>query len=277
MPRIDTHQHFWRYSATDYAWIDERMTSLRRDFLPDDVWPAMERAGFDASIAVQARQTPDETAALLAFADRHPWIVGVVGWVNLEADDVEDQLAAAARHPKLVGVRHIVQDEPDDRFLLRKSFCRGVGLLEQFGLTYDILVYPKHLPVVAEFLGRFPHQRFVLDHLAKPDIRSGTFTRWADALRAVAAHPHVMAKLSGLVTEASWSGWTPADLSPCLDVAFDLFGSDRLMVGSDWPVCTLAADYGRTMAVFADYLSARSEAERVAVLGGNAERFWRLG
>jgi L-fuconolactonase len=274
--RIDTHQHFWRYEPVDYGWIDDRMLALQRDFLPDDVRPAMVEAGYDAAIAVQARQTPEETTALLDLADRHQWIAGVVGWIDLQTDDIEARLGSVARSPKLVGVRHIVQDEADDRFLLRPAFCRGVGLLEASGLTYDILVYPKHLSVVADFVSRFPQQRFVLDHLAKPDIRSGAVAKWAEDLRAVAAHPHVMAKLSGLVTEASWSRWTPTDLAPYLDVAFDLFGSERLMVGSDWPVCTLAATYGSTMAVWTDYLAARPAAERAAVLGGNAERFWRL-
>lgn len=274
--RIDTHQHFWRYRATDYPWIDDRMAVLKRDFLPDDVRPSMERAGFGGAIAVQARQTPEETDALLDLADRHPWILGVVGWVDLEADDVEATLARWATHPKFVGVRHIVQDEPDDRFLLRPSFCRGIGRLEAFDLTYDILVYPRHLNVVADFVARFPRQRFVLDHLAKPDIRGRRFDAWARDLAAVASHPNVMAKLSGLVTEADWSGWTPEDLRPCLDRAVDLFGCDRLMVGSDWPVSTLAASYEQAMAVFVQYLGGRSEQERAAVLGGNAARCWRL-
>lgn len=273
---VDTHQHFWRYDAREYAWIDDRMTALRRDFGPADVAGAMARLGFTGSVAVQARQTPDETAALLGIADRHPAVVGVVGWVDLRADDVEAQLAEIARHPKLVGLRHIVQDEPDDRFLLGAAFGRGIGHLASFGLTYDVLVYPKHLPIAADFVARFPQQRFVLDHLAKPDIRGRAIEQWARALAAVAAHPQVMAKLSGLVTEASWSQWRAADLTPYLDVAFDLFGPDRLMVGSDWPVCTLAGSYEQTMGVFLEYLSARPSSERDSVLGGNARRFWRL-
>lgn len=274
--RIDTHQHYWRYDAADYGWIDDAKAVLKRDYVPADVQPLMRGAGFDAAIAVQARQTPDETAALLAFADAHPFVAGVVGWVDLQADDVAGQLAAIAPHPKLVGIRHIVQDEADDRFLLRPAFCRGIALLGEFDLPYDVLVYPRHLPIVAEFLSRFPSQRFVLDHLAKPEIRHGRLHEWARALEDVAAAPNLMAKLSGLVTEASWPDWTSADLGPYLDVALDVFGPDRLMVGSDWPVCTLAASYERTMDVFTRYLSGRPVAAQDAILGGNARRFWKL-
>jgi len=274
--RIDTHQHYWRYNAADYAWIDDAKAILQTDHLPEQVRPLMDAAGFDAAIAVQARQTPDETSALLAFADRHPFVAGVVGWVDLQADDGREHLAAIASHPKLVGVRHIVQDEDDVRFLLRPAFCRGIAMLAEFGLTYDILVFPKHLPIVAEFLGRFPDQRFVLDHLAKPEIRHGRIDAWARALEDVAAAPNLMAKLSGLITEASWSDWTSEDLGPYLDVALDVFGPDRLMVGSDWPVCTLAGSYERTMGVFTRYLSGRPASAQDAILGGNARRFWKL-
>jgi L-fuconolactonase len=175
-----------------------------------------------------------------------------------------------------VGIRHIVQGEPDDRFLLRPEFGRGIALLEEFSLAYDILIYPRHLPVAAEFVARFPAQRFVLDHLAKPQIRHGEIRGWARDLAALAAAPNVVAKLSGLVTEANWGGWTAAQLRPYLDVAFDCFGPERLLIGSDWPVCTLAGDYPRTMALVMDYLEGRSPAEADAVLGGNAARFWRL-
>lgn len=272
---VDTHQHFWRYHPRDYPWIDDRHAPLKRDFTPADVWPAMQRAGFGGAIAVQARQTADETASLLAWADQHPWVAGVVGWVDLTADDVEGTLSRAA-HPKLIGIRHIVQDEPDDRYLLRPDFCRGVSTLARAGLTYDILVLPRHLPVVATFVDRFPEQRFVLDHLAKPDIRNGAIDQWAKDLAQVAAHPHVWAKLSGLVTEADWDRWSPEQLLPYLDVAFDVFGANRLMVGSDWPVSTLAGEYEAVMGVFVEYLSRRPEAERAAVQGGNARRLWNI-
>lgn len=272
---IDTHQHYWHYDPADYGWIDDRMAVLKRDRLPEDVRPEMERVGFTESIAVQARQTDDETSALLAFAERAPWIAGVVGWTDLRAPSLEATLRRLA-HPKLVGLRHIVHDEPDERFLLGEAFCRGVGLLSDFGLTYDILVFPRHLPVVAEFVSRFPAQRFVVDHLAKPEIRSGAISQWAHDLGAVASHPNVMAKVSGLVTEARWNDWSATEISPYLDVVTDLFGYERLMVGSDWPVCTLAASYERTMRVAVDYFARRPAREQAAIFAENARRFWRL-
>ena len=275
-PRIDAHQHFWRYGPAEYAWIDESLAALRRDFLPDEAAQDMARAGFHASVAVQACHTREETSWLLSLAGRHTFIAGVVGWVDLQADDVRAQLQQAASNPHLVGIRHIVQSETDDRFLLRPAFCRGIGMLEEFGLTYDILVYARHLPVAAEFVARFERQPFVLDHVAKPDIRNGRLEAWERDLRRLAQFPNVWCKLSGLVTEADWSGWTPAQIRPCLDVAFDCFGPERLMIGSDWPVCTVAADYARTMKIVMEYLAGHPGEEREAVLGGNAQRFWKL-
>jgi L-fuconolactonase len=274
--RIDAHQHFWRYDPAEYGWIDDSMGVLRRDFLPGDLEPLLARAGFDRCVAVQARQTLEETRFLLELAERHASIAGVVGWVDLQSPEARAQLEGLARHPKLVGIRHIVQGEPDDRFLLRPEFGRGVALLEDFGLAYDILIYSRHLSVAAEFVARFPRQRFVLDHLAKPEIKAGEIRAWERGLRALSAFPNVLAKLSGLVTEADWSAWTEAQMRPYLDVAFDSFGPERLMIGSDWPVCTLAAGYDRTLALVTDYLEDRPSAEKDAVLGGNAARFWRL-
>ena len=274
--RIDAHQHFWRYDALEYGWIDDSMAGLRRDFLTADAEREMRRSGFDASVAVQARQTLQETRWLLQLADAHPFIAGVVGWCDLQAPDVRLQLEELAGHPKLVGVRHIVQTEPDDEFLLRPAFGRGVALLEEFGLAYDLLVYRRHLPVATAFAGRFAGQRLVLDHLAKPEVRRGEIRVWSAEVRKLAACPNVWCKLSGLVTEADWAAWKPEQLRPYLDVAFECFGVDRLMIGSDWPVCTVASDYGRTMAVVVEYLADRPQRERDAVLGGNAQRFWNL-
>jgi L-fuconolactonase len=274
--RIDAHQHFWKYSACDYAWIDDSMSALQRDFLPEESAREMARVEFDACVAVQARQTIDETRWLLSLADAHPFISGVVGWVDLQADNVQDQLRDLCSHCRLVGIRHIAQSETDDRFLVRPQVVRGIRFLSEFGLAFDILIYRRHLAVAAELVRCLPGQRFVLDHLAKPDIRSGKIAQWEQDVRRLAEHPNVFAKLSGLVTEADWKRWTSDDIRPYLDVAFDAFGWNRLMIGSDWPVCTVAADYARTMRLVVDYVAARPEHERDAVLGGNAQRFWSL-
>jgi len=274
--RIDAHQHFWIYNPDEYGWIDDSMRSLRCDFLPDDLRPELERNQFDGSIAVQARQTLEETRWLLDLADRHASILGVVGWVDLCSPDVRSQLSALARNPKLIGIRHIVQAEPDDRFLMQPEFQRGIAALEEFDLAYDILIYARHLPVAAEFVERLPQQRFVLDHLAKPLIKTGEITSWAHGIRRLAAFPNVFCKLSGMVTEANWQRWNPEQMTPYLDVAFDAFGAERLMVGSDWPVCLVAASYARTVEVVKNYLARHAPAARDAVLGGNVQRFWRL-
>ena len=273
---VDAHQHFWVYNPRDYDWIDDSMASLRRDFLPAGLKPELERGGFQGCVAVQARQTIDETRWLLELAASSPFILGVVGWVDLQTPQVRSQLQAFARNPKLVGVRHVVQGEPDDRFLLRPEFLRGISALEEFDLAYDILIYTKHLSFAAEFVQRFPRQRFVLDHLAKPPIKSRGLHPWTDGIRALAAFPNVFCKLSGLVTEADWHYWKPEDMAPYLDVAFESFGPQRLMIGSDWPVCTVAASYASAIAVVKDYLAGHSTQVQEAVMGGNAHRFWKL-
>ena len=274
--RIDAHQHFWIYEPREYAWIDGSMGVLQRDFLPGDLEPELRRCGFEGCVAVQARQSMEETYWLLELAEQFPFVRGVVGWVDLRAPNLREALRALLANTKLVGVRHIVQSEPDDRFLLRPDFLRGIGMLEEFGLAYDLLIYTKHLGVAAEFVGRFPRQRFVLDHLAKPPINSGELREWERGIRELARFPNLTAKVSGLVTEAHWEGWRPEQITPCMDVAFECFGANRLMIGSDWPVCLLAGTYGRVMGVVKEYVERCTEEERDAVLGGNAARFWRL-
>jgi L-fuconolactonase len=273
--RIDAHQHFWIYDQREYDWLDEPMASIRRDFLPADLKPELDHAGFDGSVLVQVRQTLEETRWLLDLAENNPFILGVVGWVDLRSPAVRADLKSFAGNPKLVGVRHIVQSEPDD-FLLAPDFLRGISILEEFDLAYDILIYTKHLSRAAEFVERFPRQRFVLDHLAKPPIKSGAVNVWARGIRELAAFPNVCAKLSGLVTEADWQAWKPEDIRPCLDVAFECFGPARLMIGSDWPVCTVAASYAQVINLVNHYLSSYAAEDRDAVLGGNAASFWRL-
>lgn len=273
--QVDTHQHFWTYDPDRYAWIDDRMTALRRDFLPPDARREMDAARVGACVAVQAQQTLDETASLLALSDQFPFIIGVVGWVDLQAPDVDAQLAGVADHPRLVGVRHVVQDEPDG-FLERPAFRRGLARLERLDLTYDLLVYARQLPGAVAVARAFPRQRFVLDHLGKPDVRGGEYQAWRGELNQLAALPNVCCKLSGLVTEADWHTWTPAQLRPYLDAALDAFGPDRLMIGSDWPVCTLAAGYKDVIDLARDAIGEYSVAEQERMLGGTACEFWNI-
>ena len=273
---IDAHQHFWRYNPPEFDWIDDSMAVLRRDFLPEDLKPELNKTGFQGSVAVQTRQTLEETRWLLELAERSPWILGVVAWVDLRSPDIRSQLKDLSRNPRLVGIRHIVQSEPDDRFLLQPDFLRGISVLEEFDLAYDILIYTKHLAVAAEFVERFPRQRFVLDHLAKPPIKSGNIDSWAQGILRLATFPNVFCKLSGLVTEADWQYWKSEQIGPFLDVAFTSFGPDRLMIGSDWPVCLVAASYARALEVVKGYLLENRPECQDRVLGGNAQRFWRL-
>jgi len=274
--RIDAHHHFWRFNSDEYDWIDESMACLRRDFLPGDLKPELDRAGFDAAIAVQTRQTLEETKWLLELAEASPFIAGVIGWVDLRSPNLRAQLQEFARNLKLLGVRHIVQSEPDDRFLLQPEFLRGIHVLEEFDLTYDILIYPRHLAVATEFVQHFPRQRFVLDHLAKPLIKNGSLDPWSSGIRELAKSSNVVCKLSGLVTEADWKSWKPEHIAPYLDVALECFGPERLMIGSDWPVCTVAGSYSQVMNVVIEYLSKYPEHVQKAVLGGTAEKFWKL-
>lgn len=273
--QIDAHQHFWTYNRGEHGWIDGAMAAIRRDFLPGDLKPLLEANGFHGSVVVQVRQTLEETHWLLQLAKTNPFILGVVGWVDLRSPQLRSTLESLSGNRKLVGVRHLVQSEPDE-FLLQADFLRGISQLEEFNLAYDILIYPKHLAVATEFASRFPRQRFVLDHLAKPPIKSGTIEFWARGIRELASYPNVYAKLSGLVTEANWHRWKPAEFRPYLDIAFECFGPGRLMIGSDWPVCNVAASFQLTVELVRDYIRTLTDTEREAVLGGNAAKFWRL-
>lgn len=273
---IDSHQHFWHFDPVAHSWMSEQMGALRRDYLPGELAPLLAADGFDGTVAVQARQSLEETRWLLALADRHEFIRGVVGWVDLRSPGLDAQLAEFADHPKFVGVRHVVHDEPDDGFLLRPDFRRGIGHLREFGLTYDLLLFPKHLTVATTLAAEFPAQPFVLDHLGKPDIKGGVLIPWEDGIRALARNPNVQCKLSGMVTEAAWATWRAEDFRPYLDVVFEAFGPERLMIGSDWPVCLLAGDYASVLRLVTDRAAALPEGPRAAILGGNCARFYGL-
>lgn len=275
--RIDAHQHFWIYSPNDYAWITDTLAPLKGDRLPADLKPLLHANGFDASIAVQARQSLEETRWLLELSDQNPFIRGVVGWVDLRSPDLPSQLERFAAHPRLVGVRHVVQDEPDDRFLLREDFQAGIAQLARYHLAYDLLVFPRQLPAAIELVRKFPEQRFVLDHIAKPPIASGEIDAWAKDIGALAQCSNCSCKLSGVVTEARWNHWKPEDFVPYLDVIVEAFGTARLLIGSDWPVCTLSADYGSTMTLVRDYIRQFSSDEQDNILGFNCQAFYGIG
>lgn len=271
--RLDAHQHFWQYSPEEYPWIQPNW-DLRNDYLPLDLEPLLADVSIDGSIAVQARQSLQESRWLLRLSDEHPRIRGVVGWVDLRATDVDDQLALLAPHPKFLGVRHVVQDEPDDRFLLRPDFLRGLSRLCAFDLTYDLLVFPRQLAAAIEVVERLPDQLFVLDHLAKPPIREGALLPWRELVQQLAQSPNVFCKVSGMVTEADWGRWRSDDFKPYLDTVFEAFGTRRLMFGSDWPVCLLAGSYHAVYKLVDEYLQQFPVPEQELVMGGNARTFY---
>jgi len=263
---IDAHQHFWRYSADEYRWIDQRMSILRRDFLPED----LKRCGVDAVISVQARQSLFETQWLLELAQAHQFIRGVVGWVPLIHHDIQIELERLAVNPKLRGMRHVLQDEPDDRYMLRDDFNRGVAMLERFNLRYDILIFERHLAQTIRFVDRHPKQIFILDHVAKPRIRDRQIDPWRKLLRELAQRPNVYCKISGMVTEADWKTWSPADLAPYFDAALEAFSPRRLMFASDWPVCLLASSYARWVQTVRQWAAPLSAAEQQRLFAATA-------
>lgn len=273
---IDSHQHFWRYTPARDGWISDDMEAIRRDFLPQDLLPELRQNRVDGTIAVQADQSEQETMFLLELAAQHEFIRGVVGWVDLCSERLPERLQFFSQFAKLRGLRHVVQSEPDDRFMLRTDFVRGIGELQAFGFTYDILIYARQLPEAIELAGKFPRQKFVLDHIAKPAIKAREIAGWERDIRELAKAANVWCKLSGMITEADWRNWRPGDLKPYLEVVFDCFGDDRLMFGSDWPVCLLAGSYGRVKEVIAKYTEALPHSEKSNIFGYNAARFYGL-
>ena len=274
--RLDAHQHFWRYHPDHQVWITDQMNVLRRDYLPNELQPLLQNAGFEGSIAVQARQMTEETEWLLELSDTNAFIKGVVGWVDLQSPELVGQLEKFTSHPKLVGIRHVIHDELDDHFMLRPEFRRGLGHLYEFGLTYDLLLFPKHLPFAVKLVKEFPQQRFVLDHIAKPPICDGRISPWREDIQILAKYPNVFCKLSGLVTEARWQQWRLEEFIRYLDIVVEAFGPERLMIGSDWPVCTLSGDYATTMKLVDDYIQKFPVEVRAGIHGANCARFYGL-
>lgn len=275
MNRIDAHQHFWIFDPVRDSWIDETMRSIQKDFLPKDLSPLLIENNFSACVAVQASQTEVETNFLLDLASKNEFIKGVVGWVDLLNDNIEERLNHFSKYDKLKGFRHVVQGEPDD-FMLRKDFRNGIKELKQFNFTYDILIFHRQLPAAIDLVNAFPNQAFVVDHIAKPDIKSGDIIAWEKGIKELSKADNVMCKISGIVTEADWNSWEVADLKPYLDVIFENFGTNKLMFGSDWPVCNLAASYSQVVGVLESYIAQLPVQEQNQIWHENAKFFYNL-
>ncbi|WP_163517426.1 amidohydrolase family protein [Gelidibacter japonicus] len=273
--RIDTHQHFWRFDPQRDAWITNDMSVIQRDFLPGDLQPLLQQHQLDGCIAVQADTSEKETKFILELADQHPFIKGVVGWLDLCSDTIDDRLEHFSQYKKLKGLRHIVQAEPDG-FLLRKDFKRGIAALEKYNLTYDILIFPHQLEEAIEFVKTFPKQKFILDHGAKPYIKVGKIEPWKSQMETLAGFENVACKVSGLTTEADWNTWDKTSMQPYLEVIFNAFGTKRTLFGSDWPVSLLAGTYAEIITLVEAYISKFSETEQQQIMGLNAKTWYHL-
>lgn len=275
--RIDAHQHFWSYNRDEYGWIGDNMALLKGDFLPPDLKSELANAGFDGSVAVQARQTIEETRWLLQLSEKFDFIKGVVGWVDLRSEDsLRRQLDEFCKSEKFVGVRHVVHDEPEDNFMLHDEFLKGISILKEYDLTYDLLLFPKHLPLARVVVEMFPDQKFVIDHISKPLVKSHILDPWKEDIKAIAEFSNVYCKLSGMVTEADWEKWKPDDFQPYLDVVSNAFGTDRIMTGSDWPVCLAAGSYKDVIAVIENYIAGFPMQVQEKILGSNCSEFYNL-
>ncbi|MFS4466680.1 amidohydrolase family protein [Maribacter sp. 2210JD10-5] len=273
---IDSHQHFWQYEPVKHSWIDDDMSVIRRNFLPLDLKKVYDGNGIDGCVAVQADQTLQETDFLLRLSKENDFIKGIVGWVDLRSDDIDSVLEKYHSEKKLKGWRHVVQGEPDHNFLMRPDFLKGVSYLEKYDYTYDILIFPHQLGATLEFVKQFPHQKFVIDHMAKPYIKDGFFDGWATLLKEIAKQKNVCCKLSGMITEADYNNWTPEQIHPYMDLVLDSFGTDRIMFGSDWPVCLVAGNYAEVKTLVTDFISKLSKDEQNKIMGQNAIDFYSL-
>ena len=272
---IDAHQHFWNYQPRRDTWITDDMEAIRKDFYPEHLFPILKKHGIEGCVSVQADQSEKETGFLIRCAQQHSFIKGIVGWTDLLSPGAQARLEYYFQFQEVKGFRHIVQSEADD-FLLQENFCKGIRLLEQYNFTYDILIYPRHLPAALQFVKKFPNQLFVVDHLAKPLIRQHQLNPWKQQLRQIAMHENVYCKISGMVTEADWTHWKASDFKPFLETVLEAFGPRRLMYGSDWPVCLLAADYEQQHDLVLQFIEPLSPSEKRMILGENAVRFYHL-
>jgi L-fuconolactonase len=273
---IDTHQHFWEYEPEKHAWLDDNMKKIRRDFLPEELDSVYKKNKIDGCIAVQADQTEEENRFLVNLSEKNDFIKGIIGWVDFRSEDISDRLQQYSRLPKMKGFRHIVQGEPDPNFILGKKFFNGISALEKHDFVYEILVFPYQLGAVLEFVKKFPNQKFVIDHLAKPYIKNGYFDGWAILMQEIAKCENVYCKISGMVTEADYSNWSYEQLQPYMDWVFEHFGAERLMFGSDWPVCLVAAEYEKVKNIAATYVEKLSTAEQDQFWWRSASEFYSL-
>jgi L-fuconolactonase len=276
--RIDSHQHFWTFAGheTEYVWMTGDYAVLGRDYDPEALRPLLAAAGFGGTIAVQAREMRKETDYLLQLAATYSEIKGVVGWLDLCEPNIQQELERYADQSKLKGLRMLIHDRPDPDFAISGAHVNGVSKLSKFGLTYDLLLKPPHLPAAIQLVDRLPNQMFVVDHIAKPDIRNKVMEPWRSLVRDLGRRPNVYCKLSSVITQADWQAWTDADVFPFLDAAYEAFGTDRIMVGSDWPVSTCVTDYVETMGLFERWSKRLSIAEQDAFMGGNCARFYGI-
>lgn len=276
-PMFDSHQHFWRYNDSEYDWMSPAQAVLKRDHLPDELAGLMERAGVVGTVAVQARRTLAETEWLLHLADENRFILGVVGWVDFASPRLEHDLERLAADPRMVGVRELVHDMPDPEYAVSRVHLSGVRAAQRVGLAYDLLLKPQHLRAATRLVDQLPGQRFVVDHIAKPDIAAGTLRPWAADLTALAQRDNVWCKVSGMVTEGDWGGQSDADFQPYFDTVLEAFGTSRVMVGSDWPVCSCARDYLGTMDLARSLAAGLGADEQERVFAVNCREFYRLG
>lgn len=273
--RIDAHQHFWKFDPVRDSWIDETMQNIQRDFLPEDLLPLLQQNKFSGCVAVQASQSEDETNFLVNLAAKNDFIKGVVGWVDLRGVIIEERLHHFSSNKIIKGFRHVVQGESDD-FMLRKDFQNGISALKQFNFTYDILIFHRQLPAAIELINQFPDQPFVIDHIAKPNIKSGDILSWKKGIQEIAKAQNVWCKISGMVTEADWKNWTPDVLKPYLDIIFENFSTDKLMFGSDWPVLNVASDYAGVVKTLEDYMAELAVQNQNKIWHENAASFYKL-
>jgi L-fuconolactonase len=276
MTKIDSHQHFWKLDPVRDSWIDDSMLAIRRDFMPGDLEPILAKFEIDGCVAVQADQSEIETECLLNLAGENDFIKGVVGWVDLRDHDVGKRLEYFSQFKKLKGFRHVLQGETDRALMLNPQFAKGISALKVYDFTYDILIFPDQLGYTHQFVKTFGGHRFVVDHIAKPDIKNKNIDRWANGMRAIARHENVWCKVSGMITEADWQNWVLSDFEPYLDVVFEAFGPKRVMFGSDWPVCNVAGGYQQMLSVVKNYTSKLSEDEQARFWGLNAIEFYKL-